>query len=98
LKVALKHQKSKINQSYSIVSRRKTAKTNHRMKPYSKCLQKGKDHDRKTLPLHDMQVSPGFEKGVPGEKKNAGVRTQKKGGTFRKKPCPPPPSSSMVGP
>ena len=54
LKVALKHQKSKINQSYSIVSRRKTAKTNHRMKPYSKCLQKGNDHDRKTLPLHDM--------------------------------------------
>jgi hypothetical protein len=49
LKVALKHQKSKINQSYSIVSRRKTAKTNHRMKPYSKCLQKGNDHDRKTL-------------------------------------------------
>jgi hypothetical protein len=48
LKVALKHQKSKINQSYS------------RMKPYSKCLQKGNDHDRKTLPLHDMQVSPGF--------------------------------------
>jgi hypothetical protein len=41
LKVALKHQKSKINQSYSIVSRRKTATTNHRMKPYSKCLQKG---------------------------------------------------------
>jgi hypothetical protein len=54
LKVALKHQKSKINQSYSIVSRRKTAKTNHRMKPYSKCLQKGNGHDRKTLPLHDM--------------------------------------------
>ena len=54
LKVALKHQNSKINQSYSIVSRRKTAKTNHRMKPYSKCLQKGNDHDRKTLPLHDM--------------------------------------------
>ena len=25
------------------------AKTNHRMKPYSKCLQKGNDHDRKTL-------------------------------------------------
>jgi hypothetical protein len=44
----------KINQSYSIVSRRKTAKTNHRMKPYSKCLQKGNDHDRKTLPLDDM--------------------------------------------
>jgi hypothetical protein len=54
LKVALKHQKSKINQSYSIVSMRKTAKTNHRMKPYSKCLQKGNDHDCKTLPLHDM--------------------------------------------
>jgi hypothetical protein len=49
LKVALKHQKS-----YSIVSRRKTAKTINRMKPYSKCLQKGNDHDRKTLPLHDM--------------------------------------------
>jgi hypothetical protein len=59
-KVALKHQKSKINQSCSIVSRRKTAKTNHRMKPYSKSLQKGNDHDRKTLLLHDMQVSPGF--------------------------------------
>ena len=54
LKVALKHQKSKINQSYSIVSRRKTSKTNHCMKPYSKCLQKGNGHDRKTLPLHDM--------------------------------------------
>ena len=54
LKVALKDQKSKINQSYSIVSRRKTAKTNHRMKPYSKCLQKGNDHDSKTLHLHDM--------------------------------------------
>jgi hypothetical protein len=54
LKVALKQQKSKINQSYSIVSRRKTAKTNHRMKPYSKCLQKGNDHDRKALPLLDM--------------------------------------------
>ena len=53
LKVALKHQKS-INQTYSIVWRRKTAKTNHRMKPYSKCLQKDNDHDRKTLPLHDM--------------------------------------------
>ena len=60
LKVALKHQKSKINQYYNIVSRRKTAKTNPRMKPYSKCLQKGNDHDRKTLPLHDMHVSPGF--------------------------------------
>jgi hypothetical protein len=32
-----------------------------------------------------------FEKGVHGEKKNAGVRTPKKGGTFRKKPCPPHP-------
>jgi hypothetical protein len=31
----------------------------------------------------------GFEKGVHGEKKNAGVRTQKKVGTFTKKPCPP---------
>jgi hypothetical protein len=41
LKVALKHQKFKINQSCSIVSRRKTAKTNHRMKPYSKSLQNG---------------------------------------------------------
>jgi hypothetical protein len=60
LKVALKHQQSKINQSYNIVSRRKTAKSNHRMKPYSKCLQKGNDHNRKTLPLHDMYVSPGF--------------------------------------
>jgi hypothetical protein len=54
LKVALKHQKSKINQSYSIASRRKTAKINHRMKPYGKCLQKGNDHDRKTLLLHYM--------------------------------------------
>ena len=60
LKVTLKHQKSKINQSCSIVSRRKTAKTNHRMKPYSKSLQNGNDHDRKTLPLHDIYVSPGF--------------------------------------
>jgi hypothetical protein len=60
LKVTLKHQKSKINQSCSIVSRRKTAKTNHRMKPYSKSLQNGNDHDRKTLLLHDMYASPGF--------------------------------------
>jgi hypothetical protein len=33
---------------YTVVSMRKTAKTNHRMKPYSKCLQKGNDHDCKT--------------------------------------------------
>ena len=53
-KTLLRHTLIKKYQSYSIVSRRKTTKTNHRMKPYSKCLQKGNDHDRKTLPLHDM--------------------------------------------
>jgi hypothetical protein len=34
----------------------------------------------------------GFEKGVHGERKNAGVRTQKRG-KFTKRPCLPPPSS-----
>jgi hypothetical protein len=41
-----------------------------------------------TFNLKRNRVKENREKGVHGEKKNAGVRTQKKGGTFRKKPCP----------
>ena len=54
-KTLLRHTLIKKYQSYSIVSMRQMAKTNNRMKPFSKCLQKGNDHDRKTLPLHECK-------------------------------------------